>query len=298
MASQKKHITVCICTFRRSRLLQRLLRRLEQQSTDDLFTFSVVVTDNDCERNAQLVVEEFVATSKLKVIYSWEARKNIALARNEALSHATGDFVAFIDDDEYPENSWLSAMLKTCEKYRVAGVLGPVRPDFEKPPPRWIIDGCFWERPEHPTGRVMGWKESRTGNLLFRRQIVDGLHEAFNPLFGSGGEDKDFFMRMTALGHVFCWCSEGVVHETVPEERCQRSYMLKRAMLRGKNILKHPIGRVGLLARSTIAAPLYLIMLPFTLLLGQHVFMKCCIKFCDHIGRILALFGINPVLER
>jgi hypothetical protein len=38
--------------------------------------------------------------------------------------------------------------------------------------------------------------------------------------------------------------------------------------------------------------------LPFALILGHHVFMKYCIKFCDHAGRILTLLGLNPVRER
>jgi len=274
------------------------LERLEQQRTNGQFTFSVVVTDNDSARSAHRVVAEFVASSRIAVTYSSEARQNIALARNEALSHAKGDFVAFIDDDEFPENGWLAALLDTCEKYRAAGVLGPVRPHFEDPPPRWIIDGRFCERPEYRTGRVMDWEECRTGNLLIRRQALDSLQEVFNPIFGSGGEDKDFFMRMMRSGHVFLWCNEGVVYETVPRERWKRRYMVKRAMLRGRNILKHPIGRPGLLVRSAIAGPVYLIVLPFTLMLGQHVFMKYCIKFFDHAGRILALLGLNPVRER
>lgn len=298
MITEQKDISVCICAFQRPGLLQKLLERLEQQQTNGRFTFSVVVTDNDSRRSSQRVVAEFAATSRIAVTYSCEPRQNIALARNEALKLAAGDFVAFIDDDEFPENDWLAAMLEACEKYQAAGVLGPVRPHFEEPPPRWIVDGRFCERPEHRTGRVMEWEECRTGNLLFRRRILDGVEEVFKPEFGSGGEDKDFFMRVTHLGHVFRWCNEGVVYETVPKERWKRSYMLKRAMLRGRNTLKHPIGRVGLVARSFIAAPVYLMVLPFALMLRQHVFMKYCIKFCDHAGRILALLGLNPVRER
>ena len=262
------------------------------------FYFSIVVVDNDLGRSAESVVTEFVATSRIAVTYSCEPRQNIALARNKALSHAMGDFVAFIDDDEFPEDGWLAAMFETCEAYQAAGVLGPVRPYFDEPPPRWIIDGHFWERPEHRTGRVMTWDECRTGNLLFRRRILDGMQEPFNPIFGSGGEDKDFFLRMMRVGHVFRWCNEGSVYEIVPKERWRRSYMLKRAMLRGRNILKLPIGRGGLVARSVLAAPVYLMLLPFALIRGQHIFMKYCIKFCDHVGRILALLRLNPVHER
>ena len=297
MTPARKHISVCICTFRRPELLRKVLRHLEQQTTDGQFTLSAVVADNDAQRSAQAVVAEFASTSGVAVKYSCEPRQNIALARNEALRHATGDFVALIDDDEYPENGWLAVMLETCERYQAVGVLGPVRPQFEELPPRWIIDGHFWDRPEHPTGRVMNWRECRSGNVLFRRHIIDGLEEVFDPIFGSGAEDVDFFRRMMGLGHVFRWCNEGAVYEAVSKERCTRRYLLKRAMLRGRQSLLHP-GRWGLVARSLVAAPAYLLVLPFTLLLGQPVFMKYCIRFCDHAGRLLTLIGLNPVRER
>ena len=298
MTTEQKHISVCICTFQRPGLLHKMLARLEQQQTNGQFAFSVVVTDNDSRQSAQCVVAEFAATSRIAVKYSCEPRQNIALARNEALSHATGHFVAFIDDDEYPEDGWLAAMLEACERYQAAGVLGPVRPRFEEPPPRWIIDGRFWDRPEHGTGWIMDWQECRTGNVLFRHHIIKELREVFDPIFATGAEDTDFFRRMTGLGHVFRWCNEGVVYETVPKERCTRSYMLKRAMLRGRHSVKLPRRRLRLAARSVVAAPVYLMMLPFTLLLGQHVFMKYCIKFCDHAGRLLTLLRLNPVRER
>src|SRR5262245_12983182 len=225
MSTEPKDISVCICTFQRPAPLQKLLQCLEEQRTNGRFTFSVVVTDNDSRRSSECVVAKFVATSRIAVTYSCEPRQNIALARNETLRHATGDFVAFIDDDELPENGWLAAMLDACETYQAAGVLGPVRPHFEEPPPRWIVDGRFFERPEHETGRVMAWEECRTGNVLFRRSILKHVQEVFKPEFGSGGEDKDFFMRMTSLGHVFRWCNEGVAYETVPKDRWKRSYL-------------------------------------------------------------------------
>jgi hypothetical protein len=97
---------------------------------------------------------------------------------------------------------------------------------------------------------------------------------------------------------VFLWCNEGFVYETVPPDRWARGYMLKRAMLRGRNVLKVPGGKLKLLVISIVALPIYLVILLFTLLLGQHVFMKYCIRFCDHLGRVLTPLGLNPVKER
>jgi glycosyltransferase involved in cell wall biosynthesis len=279
-------------------MLLRLLEVLDRQQTGNEFTFSVVVADNDSAESARQSVEEFSRRSSLKVIYCVEPRQNIALARNRALAYSEGNFIALIDDDEFPASDWLQKLLATCEKYHVDGVLGPVRPHFELPPPRWIIRGRFCERPEHGTGRVMKWDECRTGNVLFRRKILDFLGEPFKPEFGTGGEDKDFFMRLTERGGIFIWCNEAIAYETVPPSRCTRGYMLRRAMLRGRNILKHPVGRMGLLARSVVAVPVYSLALPALLLLGQHWFMRYCIKLCDHLGRMMAIIGINPIGER
>jgi len=298
MNAGSPHITVCICTFRRPAMLQRLLRELARQQTGGQFTFSAVVVDNDDQQSARPVVAEFVAQSPIKVVYCFESRKNIALARNQSLANADADYIAFIDDDEFPVPEWLQVMLKTCEEQQAAGVLGPVRPYFDDPPPRWVIRGGFCERPEHPTGRVMDWEESRTGNVLFQKKILEGVPQAFNPEFGNGGEDKDFFMRMTQRGCIFRWCNEGIAYESVPPSRCKRSYMLRRALLRGKNILKHPSGRARLLATSAVAVPVYSLALLPALVLGQHWFMKYCIKLCDHLGRLLAFARLNPVNER
>jgi hypothetical protein len=177
-------------------------------------------------------------------------------------------------------------------------VLGPVRPHFDNPPPAWIVRGRFCERPEHPTGTVMDWNDCRTGNLLFRRSIIPAGEAPFREEFGTGGEDKDFFMRMTQRGHVFVWCNEGVAFETVPPNRQTRRYMLGRALLRGRNSLKLTRGRVVLLLKSFIAVPLYALALPITLIFGQHQFMRYCIRFCDHFGRLLTLLGLNPMRER
>jgi glycosyltransferase involved in cell wall biosynthesis len=292
------HITVCICTFRRPGLLKRLLEKLEEQRTGGHFTFSIAVCDNDVGQSAASVVSALTERMTVEISYSSEPRQNIALARNKVLGDARGDFIAFIDDDEFPAPDWLEKLYAACQTYKAAGILGPVRPHFDEPPPRWIVQGQFCERPEHPTGRVMKWDQSRIGNVLFRRSILDGTPEPFKPEFGTGGEDKDFFMRMTARGLVFVWCNEAIAYETVPPSRCSRVYMLKRALLRGRNILKHPVGRLGLLGRSVVAVPLYSLALPALLLFGQHRFMRYSIKLCDHLGRLLAIVGVNPVRER
>jgi succinoglycan biosynthesis protein ExoM len=294
------HVSVCVCTLGRPLLLQRLLIALLQQRTENRFTFSIIVTDNDQQQSARGVVEAFATKSAIATTYGCEPRKNIALARNDAVHRASGDYIAFIDDDEFPRPDWLLTMLAAIVSLDAAGVLGPVRPHFDQPPPQWLVDGEFCERPEHSTGHVMDWRECRTGNVLLRQAILPKTTPAFDERLGTGGEDVDFFSRMTAQGHIFRWCNEGAVYETVPPERWTRGYMFRRALLRGRNTLKlgTTARRAKLLLTSLVAVPVYTMVLPFAALLGQHVFIRYGIRFCDHAGRLLGALRLNPVKTR
>jgi succinoglycan biosynthesis protein ExoM len=292
------HISVCVCTFKREKLLKMLLRALDAQRTDGLFTYEVVVADNDAARSAESVVREFGSQSGLTVTYCVEPEPNIARARNAAVSAASGSFIAFIDDDELPGDDWLYLLLRTCGNQQVSGVLGPVMARFEHAPPAWIEKGKFFDRPRYPTGRPMDWPEARTGNVLFRRRILDDLDPAFRPEFATAGEDVDFFRRAMAKGARFVWCDEAVVFELVPPHRCTRRYLLRRALLRGSNFPKHPTHRVRNSLKSLVAVPCYALALPLLTVAGHHVFMAYLIKVADHGSRLLAFAGLPVVIER
>ena len=52
-ANDVAHISVCVCTYKRPLMLKRLLAELDRQQTGGLFTYSIVVADNDQARSAQ-----------------------------------------------------------------------------------------------------------------------------------------------------------------------------------------------------------------------------------------------------
>ncbi len=292
------HIAVCICTYKRPGLLTRLLEELRYQETGGKFTYSVVVVDNDCQQSAADAVAAFSGKSSIPISYCVEPEQNIALARNRALAVGNGCLVAFIDDDEYPERAWLSELYGTLTATGADGVLGPVEPYFEQEPPKWAREGGFFQRPRYRTGYRIGLRDARTGNVLLRRRILEGDVKPFRGEFATGGEDVDFFRRKMQEGRVFVWCDEAVVREAVPAGRCSRTYLLRRALLRGKNSLKNrPSGFCDIL-KSCIAITIYFVGLPLLLLVGHRYFMEYLIKICDHAGKLLALVGLNPLANR
>jgi len=298
MSGTKAHICICICTFKRPALLANLLERLAQQETNKEFDFSIVVADNDCGQSARPAVETFGKRLGQSVDYYVEPEQNIALARNMAVQHARGDFVAFIDDDEFPTGDWLLQHYHALVRYKVDGVLGPVIPHFENNPPAWIVKARLFDRPMHPTGQILNWRQTRTGNALLRCSVLSDVEGPFRRECGAGGEDRDFFRRVIEKGRVFAWCQEAPVNEIVPSHRLRRSFQLRRALLRGQaSVAKSGFGPVDIL-RSVGASVAYTVALPILLLLGQHVFMRYLIKDFDHIGKLLAVCGIEAVKEK
>jgi succinoglycan biosynthesis protein ExoM len=286
-------ICVCICTYKRPDSLKRLLDELARQDGGEEFVCTIVVADNHRGESAREVVSEFRSRTRLRVKYCVEPERNIALARNRALAEAEGDFVAFIDDDEFPASDWLAAMLSAWKTHGADGVLGPVRPFYVDRPPKWLTRGRFCERPEHETGLPLNWRQTRTGNAFLRREIIAGVEGPFRRDFGNGGEDQDFFRRMMERGCRFVWCNEAVVYEAVPAERQTRRYYLRRALLRGQNerLLLTAAG----VFKSIVAVPLYLAALPFASVFGQDVLMDYAIRLCDHLGKLLVAGGLTVV---
>lgn len=286
-------ITICICTYKRPDLLAFLLEKILYIRTDNLFDCSVLVIDNDPMCSAKKVSLSF-KNLRFPVSYVSEPRVSISHARNRALTEAAGEYIAFIDDDEYPTPEWLFFLFKTLHDFQADAVLGPVRPDYQVAPPSWIIKNKIYDRPIHQTGQQLDWSQTRSGNILLKRTIFDNPDNRFNPVFGNiGGEDKDLFYRIIKQRYKFVWSNEAVVIETIPPSRFLLKYLLKRALMRGQASIYYPELHISMYFKSIVALVSYGLILPFLLMFSFSVFVKFLIKSCDHLGRLLGFVGIQ-----
>jgi glycosyltransferase involved in cell wall biosynthesis len=285
-------VSVCVITYKRCQMLTTLLGELARQETGGLFRISVVIVDNDPEESARETVTAAVRDSVMPITYDVEDKRNLSLARNRSVRNAGGEYVAFIDDDEVPPPRWLVTMFQTLLKYEVDGVLGPVYPKFEVEPPKWLSKSRIAERRELPTGQMLDWQDTRSGNVLLKRSIFDSPGNEFDPKFASHGEDRDFFRRVILQGYRFVWCAEAAVPEIQPVDRSKRRFYIRRALLRGSVSWKQAPS-LKLLMRTIGALVAYALALPFLLPAGQALFMRYSIKWCDHAGRFLCACGVN-----
>ena len=287
-------ISVCICTFFRNDLLAFLLNKLLTLKMSDSLKYEIIVVDNDKDGKASEVVESVaIRTNHCRIVYDIEPQQNIALARNRTIRHAQGDYIAFIDDDEYPSPSWLEELHKTLKALDADVVMGPVFPEYPSNTPKWIVKGKFFERPnpEDQTRVYFG----RTGNALVRSKWFEKI--MFDEKYGlTGGEDSEFFNKLIKHGGAIYWSKAGYVTERVEENRVNLRWLLARAFRGGQGtadknyssfftfkIIPHLGYRIFLL---TVALCGVLLTIP----LGRHRSVWWLIKVLSNIGQLSILF--------
>jgi len=285
-------------------MLERLLRNLKLQETGGLFDFSVVVVDNDATGPARETVMRLRAELGMEIEYSIEAEQTIPAARNHALRIARGNYIGIIDDDEFPPQHWLITMYRAIQTFNVDGTLGPVYPFFDQKPPTWLLKGQFCERPVYRTGTQLEWGQTRTGNVLLKKDVFVKHQLYFDLKMKTSSSDRAFFKQAIKAGFKFVAVEEAPVYESVPPERWTRSYYLKRALVHGFNAHKNSLGelsglsRVAVPLKSAAALLAYSMALPFCACLGSHKLVKCLESGGYYLSRLLAMLGIELVKKR
>lgn len=300
----REHIAVCVCTFRRSQLLANLLRTLSLQQTDGLFDVSVVVVDNDGSGPAEETVNTARGRLALDITYGVEAERSIAAARNHTLRLAKGNYIAFIDDDEFAPASWLLTMYQAIRTFAVDGVLGPVIPYFETNPPRWLVKSGLCERPVLRTGTLLHWNDTRTGNVLLRKDVFDRNSLLFDLKYRTSGSDKEFFREAMDRHCRFVAVAEAPVYEIVPPERQTKGYYIRRSILHASNERKYRapllrgVWKILAPARTALALGfnviLFLLRAPF----GAHYVVKDGAQVAYHLSWLLTMFGFDLAKRR
>jgi len=210
-------LTAAICTRDRPERLARCLDsldRLERSGEGGRLRFDILVVDNapSDERTREVV------SRSTGVRYLREARPGLNFARNRALRDATGDFVAYLDDDVIVDRGWLEGFREAIAEHPDAlAITGQVLPLELATTAQILFEqrGGFrhgfarrrYTRESSEAGDLYPCKTGIFGvgcNMAFRRREfleLGGFDEALDtgpPL--PGGGDHDAFYRAVRSG--------------------------------------------------------------------------------------------------
>ena len=296
-------VSICVITYKRPEGLTRLLEGLNQLRFSRIPEpeIDVVLVDNDANQSAHPVYGDIQSRFSHGLTYTVESRRGISHARNRsvACAKANSQFIAFIDDDEVPEPSWLEELLIVQETYNADVVHGPVLPHFQADVPQWVTQGNFFAPRRYDTGHCLD--AAYTHNLLVRADLLKSQDPVFDERFSlTGGEDSYLFRTLHHQGCRLIWANEAVVHEWIPSTRTTMKWILMRAY-RGclsyttwEKEVKNSSG-LKLLSffKALIQIGTGLGLLGPSILLSTHIRVKALLKIYQGMGRLSGLIGIS-----
>jgi succinoglycan biosynthesis protein ExoM len=293
-------IDICVCTYKRPEL-EATLRSLAAQNLPIACSVRVIVADNDTEPSAQALVARVAEELPFPVTYVHSPAANISIARNACLDAATGDYAAFIDDDEVASVNWLSELVAVADKTAADAVLGPVKASYAAEAPSWMAHGDF-----HSTLPVWVQGEIRTGytcNTLLRRSSPHVAQRRFDLSLGrSGGEDTAFFTQVYQSGGRIAFAPEAWVHEDVPVARAKAQWLLKRryrvGQTHGRIVAqdKKWLPRTGQIAlAASKAAYSFASALPFIMSPARR--NRALLRGVMHVGALSGLLGVREIVQ-
>ena len=193
-------ISVVVCTHNGASTLDECLSGVAQLRYPDYET--IVVSDGSSDASAALAASHDVRLVEVP-------RGGLARARNAGIQAATGEIVAFLDDDASPDPDWLLYLADSFMTGDAVGVGGPNLPfpDDER------FAHCVAHAPGGPTHVLLSDREAEHipgCNMAFRRSLLGALG-GFDPQFDAAGDDVDICWRLRERGHELAFNPAAIV---------------------------------------------------------------------------------------
>jgi glycosyltransferase involved in cell wall biosynthesis len=238
--------SVVICTYNRAKYLSETLESVVRQ-TFSPETFEIIIVDNNSADATEEVCRKFINQYKnLSIYYFKEIRQGISYGRNRGVEEASGEFIAFIDDDETVEPDYLQNLDTFFHNYPQAELSGgPVVPVYETSPPNWLspftmrlITGAYDKGGKI---KIVGAKDyPGTGHATFKRELFF-KYGGFNTNLGRkgtsllGGEDKDFFLRLIQNGVNCYYLPSAKIYHHIPASKLSEDFFNRLTYAIGKS---------------------------------------------------------------
>ena len=231
-------VSVIICTWNRSQLLEATLDSLASQVVSPENDFEVIVVDNNSEDGTKSVVDNF--SKKLvnkKIQYRFEPTQGKQFALNNGISAANGEIIAFTDDDIILPSDWINKIIQifTNEHVELCGGKTEVRWP-EKKPPDWFDDsmsavvGAINLGPNRISPPPLGYAPAGA-NLISRKSLFEKVG-----LFSTDHYrhmDQEFGERCAKKGVKIAYEPEIIVFAPIDSKCLTKKYFRRWAFKSG-----------------------------------------------------------------
>lgn len=114
MVIKMKKISIIIPIYNAEKYIEKCLNSIKKQTYSN---YEIIIVDDGSKDNSLNICENFKKKNK-SIILKIFTQKNEgpSSARNKGIANAVGDYIIFVDSDDYLEENLLKDLLNGCEK--------------------------------------------------------------------------------------------------------------------------------------------------------------------------------------
>ncbi|UCH51742.1 MAG: glycosyltransferase [Chloroflexota bacterium] len=236
-------VSVVICTYNPANYLnlKDVIYSLIQQShkVDEI----IVVVDGEQTLGDKITLE-YDCRKEMKVIVTQQG-VGVTRARNIGIRAATGDVIAFTDDDALADKRWIARLLATYQSTNAPAVGGKILPIWLSAEPEHLPEELYWLVGVTHAGfaeeKITEVRDAFGPNMSFKRQVFEAVGY-FNEKLGFNshrtsyiqGEEPEFGLRVkNKLGRGVIYDPEAIVYHKVSPSKLKMGTLIKRSFYQG-----------------------------------------------------------------
>ncbi|MEM1205604.1 MAG: glycosyltransferase family 2 protein [Acidobacteriota bacterium] len=232
--------SVVVCTMNRSKVLAEACESALRLQFDA--PWELLIIDNGSTDDTLEIAHGLRRRHPDRVRVEQEGELGLSAARNAGIRHARGEILAFLDDDAFPEASWLQDLDDALSGDGVLAAGGPVDPLFQGELPEWFDDRYLpyvtvWDLGPEPVDLAYN-EYPRGANMAFHRDAF-GRFGWFTTYLGRKGksllscEETELCLRIERGGFRVVYVPGARVQHMVNAERIDEGWLVDRFAAQG-----------------------------------------------------------------
>lgn len=233
-------LSIIICSYNRASYISGALDSLYHQSAG-LDNFEAIIVDNNSTDNTAEVFKQWRSShANGNFTYLTELKQGASFARNTGATSAKGQWLCFMDDDAIAIEVYVENIIKHIKTTPEAiGFGGRIIPKYIPSEPKWMsyyVSSLVGNFDYAPTACAFeNGKYPLESNMIVKKDIYDsigGFNTQLPGVVGTlriGGEGKELFYKLLALGHTIYYDPAICVHHVVEVKKLTPEYMYRVA---------------------------------------------------------------------
>ena len=108
-----KSVSVIVPFYNVENYIEKCLETLVNQTLEDI---EIILVNDGSKDRSKIIVDKFLKQYPEKIVYLEKENGGLSDARNYAIPHAKGEYIAFLDSDDYVEKTMYKDMYELAKK--------------------------------------------------------------------------------------------------------------------------------------------------------------------------------------